>query len=283
MTHMEELNGHELTLWGSFAAPHMETLYRASQARHDRRQVAIVLAMVMTVATLFIPSDYKNLGPTPLFQILLGARVTMSALAAMLLIVIRRGLRPATQDKLLFTWMLMGSTVMFSIGASRTGQYFPGYALSEVLGILLVYVAMPVPLRMQITVTLLATLGDAVLIAFGGGSLIDPLFRRTLIAGYGVVHLVGLFSSWNLNRVKREQFAALQRETRLRENLEEAVNELKTLRGIVPICSYCKRIRDDAGFWQQVEAYVTAHTGAQFSHAICPHCEAQAEEDLLKG
>ena len=181
----------------------------------------------------------------------------MSAVAASLLILVRRGLRPAVLDKVLFAWMLLGSLVMISIGASRRAQYFPGYGLSEVLGILLVYVAMPVPLPMQVTVALLSTIGDAILIAFGGGALIDPLFRRTLIAGYFVANLVGPFSSWNLQRAKREQFAALRRETALRENCEEAVAEIKTLRGIVPICSYCKRIRDDAGFWQQVEAYVT--------------------------
>ena len=47
---------------------------------------------------------------------------------------------------------------------------------------------------------------------------------------------------------------------------------LETLRGIVPICSYCKQIRDDKGFWRQVEAYVAKHTEAEFSHGICPNC-----------
>jgi len=47
---------------------------------------------------------------------------------------------------------------------------------------------------------------------------------------------------------------------------------IETLRGIVPICSYCKQIRDDKGYWNKVEAYVSKHTEAQFSHAICPSC-----------
>ena len=49
-------------------------------------------------------------------------------------------------------------------------------------------------------------------------------------------------------------------------------NSLDTLRGIVPICSYCKQIRDDKGYWSQVEAYVAKHTEAEFSHGICPKC-----------
>lgn len=49
-------------------------------------------------------------------------------------------------------------------------------------------------------------------------------------------------------------------------------NRIETLRGIVPICSFCKQIRDDKGYWNRVEAYVAKYTEAQFSHSICPDC-----------
>lgn len=55
-------------------------------------------------------------------------------------------------------------------------------------------------------------------------------------------------------------------------DLEKALAEIKTLRGIVPICANCKKIRDDKGFWHQVESYVREHTEAEFSHGICPDC-----------
>ena len=54
--------------------------------------------------------------------------------------------------------------------------------------------------------------------------------------------------------------------------LQKALDEIKTLRGIVPICANCKKVRADEGYWQQVEVYVTEHTEAQFSHGICPDC-----------
>ena len=56
------------------------------------------------------------------------------------------------------------------------------------------------------------------------------------------------------------------------EELQRAMAEIKTLRGIVPICANCKKIRDDQGYWCQVEVYVRDHTEAQFSHGICPEC-----------
>jgi PAS domain S-box-containing protein len=55
-------------------------------------------------------------------------------------------------------------------------------------------------------------------------------------------------------------------------DLQSAVEHIRTLRGIVPICSSCKKVRDDKGFWEQVDAYVTRHTEARFSHGICPDC-----------
>jgi phosphoserine phosphatase RsbU/P len=58
---------------------------------------------------------------------------------------------------------------------------------------------------------------------------------------------------------------------RVRE-LEEAVGRIRTLQGLLPICSYCKRVRNDGDYWQQVESYISDHSDARFSHGICPDC-----------
>ncbi len=54
--------------------------------------------------------------------------------------------------------------------------------------------------------------------------------------------------------------------------LRDALEHIKTLQGILPICSFCKKIRDDQGYWDQVEVYITKHSNAEFSHGICPEC-----------
>jgi CheY-like chemotaxis protein len=59
---------------------------------------------------------------------------------------------------------------------------------------------------------------------------------------------------------------------RLIHELEDALAEIKTLRGILPICSSCKKIRDDEGYWNQLEAYIQEHSEAVFSHGLCPEC-----------
>lgn len=54
--------------------------------------------------------------------------------------------------------------------------------------------------------------------------------------------------------------------------LEEALKRVKQLQGLLPICSYCKKIRNDRNYWEQVDAYVASHSEAQFSHGVCPDC-----------
>lgn len=56
------------------------------------------------------------------------------------------------------------------------------------------------------------------------------------------------------------------------KKLQKAVDEIKNLEGIIPICARCKKVRNDKGYWEQVEAYVSKHSSARFSHGICPEC-----------
>lgn len=64
---------------------------------------------------------------------------------------------------------------------------------------------------------------------------------------------------------------------RLIEELTESLKQVKTLSGLLPICASCKRIRDDQGYWQQVETYIAEHTNADFTHGICPDCLEKAK------
>jgi len=59
---------------------------------------------------------------------------------------------------------------------------------------------------------------------------------------------------------------------KLIEELTEALRNIKTLRGLLPICASCKKIRDDGGYWQRVESYISQHTNAEFTHGLCPDC-----------
>lgn len=76
---------------------------------------------------------------------------------------------------------------------------------------------------------------------------------------------------------------ALQQAMAIRNaELEAALKQVRQLEGLVPICANCKKIRDDAGYWHEVEVYVEAHSEAQFTHGICPDCKTKLYPQLSK-
>jgi len=77
-----------------------------------------------------------------------------------------------------------------------------------------------------------------------------------------------------------ERIHAEGEKEKLIKKLQKALEEIKTLQGIIPICSYCKKIRDDKGAWDIIEAYICKHSEAQFSHGICPECYKIQMEDM---
>lgn len=71
--------------------------------------------------------------------------------------------------------------------------------------------------------------------------------------------------------IELRKLAEIDRESVI-QSLKHALDEIKILKGILPICSYCKKIRDDSGYWNQLETYIRDHSDANFSHGVCPDC-----------
>jgi len=101
-------------------------------------------------------------------------------------------------------------------------------------------------------------LGQKVIEAFSSSMLVWSLSFMISSA------LIGVF--WGkIKHTVKEKTEAIER-------LNKALEEVKTLSGFLPICASCKKIRDDKGYWNQIEAYISEHSEAQFSHGICPEC-----------
>jgi hypothetical protein len=64
--------------------------------------------------------------------------------------------------------------------------------------------------------------------------------------------------------------------------LQASLSEIKKLSGLLPICSSCKKIRDDKGYWNQIESYIRQHSEAEFSHGICPECSKKLYPDYYE-
>ena len=78
-----------------------------------------------------------------------------------------------------------------------------------------------------------------------------------------------------MERIKAAEDALREKERELQESvsyLRAALSEIKVLKGLIPICSSCKKIRNDLGFWDHLESYLSEHTDAMFTHGLCPEC-----------
>lgn len=97
--------------------------------------------------------------------------------------------------------------------------------------------------------------------------------------------LTALKSKKLLDQLRQEvalRQKAEQEQQKLIQELQQALNSIKTLKGLLPICTACKKIRDDDGYWQNVEKYIREHSEAQFTHGICPDCARKLYPDVYK-
>jgi len=93
-----------------------------------------------------------------------------------------------------------------------------------------------------------------------------------LSAGYFILLLLALLAARSYGKTLE-----------LNRQLQLALSEVHTLQGLIPICSYCKKIREDGGAWSQLEMYIGSRSKAKFSHGICPDCKVHMREDLGLG
>mgnify|MGYP001564979759 FL=1 len=91
----------------------------------------------------------------------------------------------------------------------------------------------------------------------------------------------GRFFSGIIRDISVRKKIESEREKLLRE-LQEALANIKTLKGLIPICVSCKKIRDDKGFWQKVESYIESHSEAEFTHGYCPACAERIKKEFLE-
>jgi len=136
----------------------------------------------------------------------------------------------------------------------------------------------------------IAALGSLVLVQ-GTFALLSPgysllqataLQQGTLLAAV-VLHpaLTMAFLMLNAARVEGDLAAAQTGLQSTIADLQRALAEVKTLKGLLPICARCKKVRDDAGYWTQIEVFVSDRSEAEFSHGICPDCARQLYPDLM--
>lgn len=104
---------------------------------------------------------------------------------------------------------------------------------------------------------------------------------NTMLEGLARAHQLLAGKNVQLEQEIAERKELEQEREKLIAQLQEALAQVKTLSGFLPICASCKKIRDDSGYWKQIESYLSAHADVTFSHGMCPDCAQKLYGDFI--
>jgi hypothetical protein len=236
-----------LAIWATtlMLVPGVLFAYVDASLAQDRTVVVILHSLRVTLLVLWVLGLLIIRRATSRQE--LGRALFLLALAIVAFLAANASLRPSDN------WMPVRTMVLISIGT---------------------FVVYPYPFRHQFIAWAALILSFAALLRWHWVTM--PTHERfaatlnLLMAG-----ALGMLVARNRARLDRDLDESLERERAAINAREQAVADLRTLQGIIPICAYCHQVRSEAGAWGQLDHYVRERTDADFSHGICPKCLAE--------
>lgn len=191
--------------------------------------------------------------------------------------------------------VLWGSTAIFLFPMSSTAhQVFIVFVLGGMVAgavgvfspIFSFFLIFSIPVLVPITIRFI-TMGEEIHSVMGAMTalyavLISLTAKRVNSSTIELVLLKEKFAgrTAELDDANRKLIQEIEKQKQTESELQETLKKVRTLTGLLPICSCCKKIRDDKGYWNQLEAFITKHSQAEFSHGICPECAKKFYPDL---
>jgi hypothetical protein len=272
MANQSEARPAELGRLATFASPELESAYREAELAHDVKLVRAVVVVYLLSNVPFGMVDRAFEHDPSRLHLVYAGRVLVSALAVLIAWYLPRMASPAARDRALLLWAAALTLANVPMILSRPTD-FGGPLASTLLVIVGWTLVLPASFGYQLASVALLAGGFVATREAQGAAGTAALASTAGLLASGLA--ISLLASHRLQRSKRERFQSLREEISLRGELEQALAEIRTLRGILPICVSCHKIRDETGAWQRVETYVSSHTHAQFSHGYCPACEGK--------
>ena len=238
--------------------------------RSDRWLASVALVLLAVPAAWFLPANIRVLQSEAQFvglRVLI--RLLMLALPIAGLIAVTVSTSRRSYSRAIWATSFGLALCYIAINLFRhQGASLPNQ--TPLLTIAVMYAALPNYLGRQLTPPLMMSIG---LVALGGLPLDLPGadFPGNIVA-FVVFNAVGIMVVLRRSQLEAEVERVWRTQQEARLAAEAALTELRTLRGIIPICSHCKRVRTQVGAWQQIEHYVRDHSDAEFSHGVCPTC-----------
>lgn len=272
---------YKISMWlAEFADRDMEAAFQSHMQPIMIRQLQIVLIVWGILLALFAIPDLIVLGLVPPFYYLLTFRVVSLVAISILFLMIRpeTNIFKISYPYTLVTIAYTTGFMMFFIYRSDSLDLVMGVVALQLMSLLMFVPIRFVMLFYTALYTVIITLGAR----FVAGT---PKIR--LLAIFVLLMLpvvVGAVTAIRLAILHRKQFRLLRETEKINVELQKALSDKKELSGLLPICASCKNIRNDDGYWEQIEGYIKEHSKAEFSHGICPKCmeKLYGEEDWYK-
>jgi len=240
-----------------------EAAYRSRYLRADALRASVGISVVIFTILPFIIRDYAFFGLSWKFYGLVALRSFLAVISLVMLVYIKKVNDYCAFDRVAFAWALLAFSVNLVINVTRPPDYYL-FVIVDVMYLPLIYIMVPTRLKNQIIASLYFTIGEIIVLSLTRGESIKPALF-TIIFALILANGLGIAVGQILSYYRREDFLSVQ-------HAEKALAEVKTLRGFIPICSSCKKIRNDSGYWQAVDQYIKEHSEAEFTHGICPDC-----------
>ncbi len=283
---MKDNSEYKISRWlVEFSDREMESSFQKHVGRVLILQLKIALIVWGTLLLLYAVSDYLSLGLTRPFYYLLAWRLTITAA----LLILFFSIRPESN---LFQ---VSYPVTFVAIAGFSGYMMLFFYRQDVtiwtlvvmmLQLLALLIFIPIRFIMSFAASLYAVL-ITLLTCYARGFLKAQLVGVFILLILPVV--IGVATASRLGSLQRREYAQLIKAQKINEELEKsnadlqkALSEVKQLSGMLPICAHCKKIRDDRGYWNQIEEYISSHSKAEFSHGLCPECAKNLYPEFYK-
>ncbi|MBW2181696.1 MAG: hypothetical protein JRG81_15220 [Deltaproteobacteria bacterium] len=264
-------------LFSEFRSSDWEHSYRQDYLNSDRLQTIITIAFATLAIIIFTYSDYHHFNISWKFYGLLTVRGILIFVSVVCLMKLWRVTEWNVLDKINLFWAMFFLTVALCISITRPPEFAFNFPIEIVL-IFSIYILLPNRLILQIIPAIYMSLGLLVILLKIKN--LSSMAELSVGAAILFANIFGIWLSWRYHTDRRIQFYLLRKEKELGEELGKAIETKKTLEGLLPICASCKKIRDDKGYWNQIEEYIRDHSEVEFSHGICHECAKKLYPDL---
>lgn len=251
-------------------SPAEEEAFRLHSLRHDKILSILAMSLMFFPALYFIKSDYLLFAGTATFYHLLTARIIYISISVTLIIIAVKTENPVIFDRANLAFLLSICGIIIIVNLSRPPQYV-NHSIIDILIVIFMYLVVPARQSHRIITALLLTGANITMIMVRHPGL-PPLAFNVLVVSYTLATLLGIVILRSMQVFRRREYSALMEQRRISSELEEALHNVKTLQGLIPLCSSCKKVRDDRGYWNMLEEYLASHTNAIVTHGICDDC-----------